>query len=146
MAAPSSAAPDGPVHILVVEDDPDQIALLHVLARRCSIPVRMHVAENGYEALEYLWGAVGTGARGEAQLVLLDLDLPELDGRKVLSEMRADPTLAKVPVVIVSASEATADVKHAFEHQASGFLRKPIEAEDLEAMLRQVVHRAVRWS
>ena len=134
-----------PVHVLVVEDDPDQVALLHVMARNCTVPIRLHVAENGLDALRYLWGTAEAGSRNQAQLVLLDLELPELDGRKVLTEIRADPRLAKVPVVIVSASQRADDVKHAYELQASGFLRKPIVAEDLEALVRQVVHRAVRW-
>lgn len=135
-----------PIHVLLVEDDPDQVALLHALARKCAFPLQLHVAADGIEALRFLWGTTEAGSRTQAQLVLLDLDLPEIDGRKVLSEIRADPRLAKVPVVIVSASEQTADVRHAYEHQASGFLRKPIVVEDLDAMLRQVVHRAKRWA
>lgn len=133
------------VHVLLVEDDPDQVALLQYLSKKCSVPVKIHVAENGYEALQFLWGTQEAGSASRAQLVLLDLDLPELDGRKVLSEMRSDPNLASVPVVIVSASEQTDDVKHAFENQAAGFIRKPITVEDLDAALRQVVHHAKRW-
>ncbi|MDE1820462.1 MAG: response regulator [Euryarchaeota archaeon] len=134
------------VEVLLVEDDPDQVRLLKALSRKCSVPVRLQVATNGVEALELLRGTPGPSAPLRTQLVLLDLDLPELDGRAVLTEIRSDPRLARTPVVIVSASRQTSDVQHAYHHRANGYLHKPIVVEDLDALLLQVLTRAKRWA
>lgn len=134
------------IDVLLVEDDPDQVKLFQVMAKKCSVPTRIHVAGTGFEAMQFLWGTEETGASTRPRLVVLDLNLPELDGRELLTEMKAHPGIATIPVVVVSSSEEKKDVMQAYDLQARGYLKKPVSWQDLDAILKQVVSGAKGWS
>lgn len=137
--------PVNPIHVLLVEDDPDQVAVIQALSRKCSIPTKIHVASNGLEAMEFLWGTEEAQTSTRPSVVLLDLNMPELDGRTLLSEIRSHPGLSRLPVVILTASEENDDVVRGMQMQARGFLRKPVTWQDLDAVFRQVVQGAKGW-
>lgn len=109
------------VRILLVEDNPADADLTSELLEEAPVPPEVHVARDGDEALSRL-----RGGRVRPNLILLDLNLPGMDGREVLEALKADPDLRRIPVVVLTTSAAPADLAHAYEHHASACLRKPV--------------------
>lgn len=114
--------------ILLVDDNPSDVLLTRE-ALADSPEVVLHVAGTGEEGLALLRGGM------QPDLVLLDLDLPGKDGRAVLAEVRADPALQRIPVVVLTSSLAEEDVLRSYDLQASGYLTKPVDADGLAGML-----------
>jgi len=127
-----------PIEILLVEDNPGDVDLVREGFKDSLIAHRISVVDDGEEALAYL----RTERFPCPDFVLLDLNLPKNDGREVLSEMKADPKLRHVPVIIFSSSEAEQDLLHAYQLQASCFVTKAV---DLEAFLAAVKSIADFW-
>lgn len=129
-----SSAADQPavVDVLLVEDDPgDALLVAEALADR---PVRLHTVGDGDEALAFL----RAGERPRPSLVLLDLNLPNLDGREVLAHIKNDEALRAIPVVVLTSSAAQADVLSSYACHANAYITKPLEAAAFATALRQV--------
>lgn len=117
--------------LLVVEDNPDDLALLLRAFRKVDIGIPIRTATTGQAALDYL-EAYGSGRSGDRLLaVLLDLKLPIVSGFEVLERIKAHPTLRRVPVVILTSSDQTQDVKRGYELGANSYLLKPADPSDL---------------
>jgi two-component system, response regulator len=116
-------------HILLVEDNADDVALTLRAFARAGVTRRVVVMEDGVEALEYLRGEGPHAAQGPAPhplVVLLDLNLPRMDGHQVLRRIRADPRTKHLPVVILTSSAEEADVVRSYDSGANSYIRKPV--------------------
>jgi CheY-like chemotaxis protein len=116
-----------PVDILLVEDNPGDVRLTREAFEDGQIRNTLHVATDGVEALEYLHQRGEYADAGRPDIVLLDLNLPRKDGEAVLEEIRADPTLERLPVIVLTSSGAEEDVVKSYELQANAFLTKPVD-------------------
>lgn len=134
-----TAAVDPPfIRLLIVEDNPGDVRLLRELCRDSAYPLFATDANDGRTALEYLRRQGKYSEYPRPDLILLDLNLPGMDGREVLAEVRSDPELNKIPTVIFTASSAHEDRHLAETFHADGFLRKPVSQTDLEDLLKRL--------
>lgn len=119
-----------PFQILIVDDGPGDVLLIREAIEDSRFICAISVAANGAEAMEVLKGAV---AKGEAlpDLVLLDLNMPRMNGREVLKAMKADASLSRIPVVVLTCSDVERDVHGAYELGAQGFITKPPDVDQL---------------
>ena len=111
--------------VLLVDDNPADIDLLREAISKSPRPLCVHAVNDGEEALRYLRRHGDYREAREPDLIVLDLNLPRKDGREVLSEVKRDATLARIPVVIFTTSEARSDVNFSYEHGANCYLQKP---------------------
>jgi CheY-like chemotaxis protein len=127
--------------ILLVEDNPDDVELTRLAFAEAGEPHRLHVVSDGAEAVDYLLGRGRHATRGATDLpalVLLDLNLPRLDGREVLEAIRADDTTRRLPVVVLTTSAEPSDVEQAYALGANSYIQKPVEFERFVEVVRQV--------
>ena len=127
--------------ILLVEDNPDDVELTRLAFAEAGEPHRLHVVSDGAEAVDYLLRRGRHAAREAADLpalVLLDLNLPRLDGREVLQAIRADDTTRRLPVVILTTSSEPSDVERAYALGANSYIQKPVEFDRFVEVVRQV--------
>jgi two-component system, chemotaxis family, response regulator Rcp1 len=108
-----------PIEILLVEDNPGDVRLTREALKDGKVSNRLHVVVDGVEALAFLRreGEHATAVRPD--LILLDLNLPKMDGRQVLAEIKADPTLRQIPVVILTSSQAEEDICRSYDLHAN---------------------------
>jgi two-component system, chemotaxis family, response regulator Rcp1 len=116
-----------PIEILVVEDNEGDVHLTREALKQAKVSNRVHVASDGVEAMDFLRrkGAFPNAPRPD--LVLLDLNLPNMDGREVLEAMKKDPQLRSIPVVIVTSSAAEQDVVQTYSLNANAYVTKPVD-------------------
>jgi CheY-like chemotaxis protein len=125
--------------ILLVEDDPDDVLLTQRAFRRAGAKAPVRVVNDGEEALAYLGGEGELSDRDRyplPDLILLDLKLPRCSGFEVLTWLRAQPGLRRIPVVVLTGSRETPDVNRALDLGANSYLVKPVRFEALEEMVR----------
>lgn len=123
--------------ILLVEDREDDVRLTQRALRKNNITNDLVVVRDGVQALEYLRRAVGDKHVMPA-VVLLDLNLPKMDGLEVLKAMRADPALRRQPVVILTSSKEEQDVMKSYDLGANSYIRKPVDFEQFTAAINQL--------
>lgn len=114
-----------PFHILLAEDLPADAGLVRAALREGRFYCTLDVVEDGEQALAYLRGEIA-GAR-RPDLLLLDLNLPRLNGREVLAAMKQDPALHLIPVVVLTTSDVERDVEASYSLGAAGFVTKPLD-------------------
>ena len=118
-----------PLHVLLVEDNPGDVRLTLETFRDANESVRLHLADNGIEAMAFL-RREGPNARAPRPvLILLDLNLPKMDGREVLAEVKGDNDLRTIPIVILTTSDAESDITRSYQLQANCYLTKPVRLE-----------------
>ena len=121
-----------PAEILLVEDNPADVGLLKVAFKEGKIVNRLHLEETADLALERL-------KRGDVpDLILLDLDLPGMDGADFLAEIKKDPVLRKVPVAVLTGNVSEADIGRSFDLEAAAYLTKPVSVKKLLRLLDEV--------
>jgi CheY-like chemotaxis protein len=129
---------DAPISILLVEDDPGDVLITKRALARGKIRNRVHVVNDGDAAMAYLRGNGKDGSSGRPDLVLLDLNLPRRDGRDVLREMKSDPGLRSIPVIVLTTSDAEEDVARSYELHANLYVTKPVHVEEFLDVVRQI--------
>jgi two-component system, chemotaxis family, response regulator Rcp1 len=115
------------VEILLVEDSPSDVELTREALETAKVKSRLHVVEDGVAATDFLFRRGRFAAAPEPDIVLLDLNLPTKDGREVLAEVKTNPDLAKIPIVVLSASQAEEDVLRAYQLHANCYIAKPVD-------------------
>lgn len=125
-----------PVIILMVEDNPGDVRLTMEALREARVHNSLHVASDGVEAIEYLHAVAQTEARPD--LVLLDLNLPRKRGTEVLAEIKADPDLRSIPVVVLTSSQAEQDILASYDLHANCFISKPVQLDGFIQVIKEI--------
>jgi CheY-like chemotaxis protein len=127
-----------PIQVLLVEDDPGDVLMTQEAFKDYKIANKLEVVTNGEDAIAYLRR---TGAYTEAavpDLVLLDLNLPRRDGREVLREVKSDGELRRIPIVVLTTSDAEEDVLASYDLHANAYVRKPVDFEQFVAAVQAI--------
>ena len=127
-----------PIEVLLVEDDEGDVLMTREALAEGRIVNRLSVAGDGVEALEYLRRAGRHTDAVRPDLILLDLNLPKRDGRQVLEEIKADPELRRIPVVVLTTSEAEEDVLCSYDLHANAYVTKPVDFDRFVDVIRQI--------
>ena len=127
-----------PVEILLVEDNPGDVELTAEALRAGKISNQMHVVEDGESAMAYLRKEGGYAGVPCPDVVLLDLNLPRKDGREVLEEIKADPGLKKIPVIILTTSQAEEDILRAYNLAANCYITKPVDLDQFTKVVQSI--------
>lgn len=126
------------VDILLVEDNPGDIRLTREAFKEGQIANTLHVVENGIDALDFLFQRNDYVDAPRPDLVLLDLNLPRKNGDEVLEELHEDPDRRRIPVIVLTSSEAETDVVQSYELCASGYLTKPVDPDEFIAKIQEI--------
>ena len=127
-----------PIDVLLVEDDEGDVVMTREALEEGKILNRLHVVGDGVEAIEFLRR---TGERAEAprpDLVLLDLNLPRKDGRQVLEEIKGDDELRRIPVIVLTTSEAEEDILRSYDLHANAYVSKPVDFNRFVEVIRRI--------
>jgi CheY-like chemotaxis protein len=122
-----------PIVVLLVEDDPGDVVLIQEAFEHNKVRNRLHVVGDGVEAMKFLRDG---GERPD--LVLLDLNLPRKDGREVLEEIKTDPALRSIPVVVLTTSKAEEDILRSYDLHANAYVTKPVDFGRFIEVVRQI--------
>ncbi|MCZ7429739.1 response regulator [Micromonospora sp. WMMA1949] len=127
-----------PVRILVVDDDPGDVLMIEEALADSDVDKVIDVVADGQEAMEFLRRE---GRHTEAQrpdVILLDLNMPRMDGRQVLGEVKGDESLRTIPIVVLTTSNADTDVVSSYTLQANAYVTKPIDLDDFNDVVRRI--------
>lgn len=127
-----------PIQVLLVEDSPGDVRLTQEAFRDANMSIHLHVACDGVEAMAFLRREGVHLQSPRPDLILLDLNLPRMDGREVLTHIKADDNLRTIPTVILTTSEAEADIVKSYELQANCYLSKPVQFDAFEALVKSI--------
>ena len=127
-----------PVEILLVEDNPGDVDLAREALEDSKLHNRLHVAEDGEKAMAFLNGRPPYENMPRPDLILLDLNLPRKDGREVLADIKGDPDLKRIPVVILTTSRAEQDVLRSYDLHANCYITKPIDFDQFMEVVRSI--------
>ena len=120
-----------PVEILLAEDNPGDVKLTEKALERGKLVNNLHVVTDGVEALAFLRQEGEYAEEPRPDLVLLDLNMPRKDGREVLEDMKADEDLRRIPVVVLTSSDAEEDIVQSYDLHANAYLTKPVDFDGL---------------
>jgi CheY-like chemotaxis protein len=129
---------DRPLNVLVVEDDDGDALMIEEALAACAVPAAVQRVVDGREAVDFLRrdGAYTDAPRPD--LVLLDLNMPRMDGREVLAEIKTDRALQSIPVVVLTTSAAEEDVLSSYERRANAYVTKPIDLAAFETAVQEI--------
>jgi two-component system, chemotaxis family, response regulator Rcp1 len=127
-----------PIDILLVEDNPGDVDLTKEALADAKVSNRLHVVDDGAKAIDFLFkkGAYADAPRPD--IILLDLNLPKKDGRQVLAEIKADPCLTKIPVVILTTSQAEEDILRSYQLHANCYVTKPVDFKQFLKVVKSI--------
>jgi len=127
-----------PVEILLVEDDEGDVLLTTEALEATEFTNNMHVARNGEEALRFLRREGGHADAPRPDIVLLDLNLPRVDGREVLAQVKADDDLRRIPIVVLTTSEAEEDILRSYDLHANAYVTKPVDFDRFLQVIQRI--------
>jgi diguanylate cyclase (GGDEF)-like protein/PAS domain S-box-containing protein len=127
-----------PIQVLLVEDSPRDVRLTQEAFRDSNRSIRLHVASDGLEAMRFLMREKPHQHAPRPDLILLDLNLPKMDGREVLARIKADESLKTIPIVVLASSDAQVDIASSYQLQANCYLTKPVELDAFENMVKSI--------
>jgi CheY-like chemotaxis protein len=126
------------IQVLLVEDSAGDVRLTREAFRETNGAIQLHVASDGVEALAFLSRAGAHADAPRPDLILLDLNLPRMDGREVLAHIKGDETLKTIPTVILTTSESDVDIRRSYELRANCYLSKPVQLEAFESLIKSI--------
>ena len=126
------------IDVLLVEDDPGDVLMTREAFEDHKVANTLHVVGDGVEALQFLRRQGSYADAPTPDLVLLDLNLPRMDGREVLAELKADPELRSIPVVVLTTSEAEEDVLRSYSLHANAYVTKPVDFDRFVQVVQQI--------
>jgi CheY-like chemotaxis protein len=132
------ADPVSPIRVLLVEDSPGDVRLTREAFREANPRVVLQVAMDGVDAMAYLNGEPPHVDAPRPDVILLDLNLPRMDGREVLARLKADESLRTIPTIILTTSDSHADIDRSYELGANSYLSKPVQLERFESLIRSI--------
>jgi chemotaxis family two-component system response regulator Rcp1 len=127
-----------PIEVLLVEDSPGDVRLTQEAFRDANRSVRLHVASDGVEAMAFLRHQGAHSGAPRPDLILLDLNLPKMDGREVLAQIKEDESLKTIPTIILTTSDAEVDIAKSYQLQANCYLSKPVQLDQFEALVKSI--------
>ncbi len=127
-----------PVNILLVEDNPGDVRLTQEAFREGNVPVNLSVVMDGVEAIRFLRREAPYHDAPTPDLVLLDLNLPKRDGREVLEEIKMDPALRHMPVVVLTTSNAEVDVLRSYNLYVNCYINKPVDFDKFFDIIKKI--------
>jgi CheY-like chemotaxis protein len=133
-----TAQPTRQVEVLLVEDDPGDVLMTREAFDDYKVANQLHVVQDGADAMAFLRREGDYAGAPRPDLVLLDLNLPRMDGREVLQAIKGDPELASIPVVVLTTSEAEEDVLRSYSLHANAYVTKPVDFERFIEVVRQI--------
>jgi CheY-like chemotaxis protein len=127
-----------PVEILLVEDNPGDVRLTQEALKEAKVHNNLSVVGDGVEAMAFLRHQGSYASAPRPDIVLLDLNLPKKDGRQVLAEVKSDPDLLRIPVVILTTSKAEEDILKTYDLHANCFITKPVDFEQFIKVVQSI--------
>ena len=127
-----------PIEILLIEDNPGDVRLTKEALRDSKVINNLSVVSDGVQALEFLHREGRYADAVRPDVILLDLNLPRKDGREVLEEIKADPDLKRIPVVVITSSSSEEDVLRSYNLHANCYISKPVDLEQFIAVVRSI--------
>ncbi|GIX48606.1 MAG: response regulator [Candidatus Tectimicrobiota bacterium] len=127
-----------PIEVLLVEDNPGDVYLTQEALRDSRVQVNLHVVGDGMEAMAFLRREAAYASAVAPDLILLDLNLPRKDGRQVLAEVKQDPHLRRIPVVVLSTSSAERDIVESYDLHANCYIVKPADFDHFAGVVRTI--------
>lgn len=126
------------LHVLLVEDNLGDVRLTQEAFREANRSIHLHVASDGVEAMAFLRQEDAHAHAPRPDLILLDLNLPRMDGREVLAQIKADAHLKTIPTVILTTSESEADIIKSYQLQANSYLSKPVQLDAFDNVVKSI--------
>jgi two-component system, chemotaxis family, response regulator Rcp1 len=126
------------IEVLLVEDSPGDVRLTQEALRDANRAIHLHVATDGVEAMAFLRREGPHAGAPRPDLILLDLNLPRMDGREVLAHIKADNSLKTIPTIILTTSVAQTDIVTSYQLQANCYLSKPVQLEAFESLVKSI--------
>jgi CheY-like chemotaxis protein len=127
-----------PIEVLLVEDDPGDVLMTQEAFDEHKVRNKLNVVRDGEEALSYLRREGDFADAPRPDLILLDLNLPRVDGREVLQVIKNDEDLRRIPVVVLTTSQADEDILRSYSLHANAYVTKPVDFERFIAVVRQI--------
>jgi chemotaxis family two-component system response regulator Rcp1 len=127
-----------PIEILMVEDNPGDVRLTMEALKEAKVRNNLHTVEDGVEALAFLRREGRYAEAPRPDLVLLDLNLPKMNGREVLAEIKEDPELRRIPVVILTVSQAEQDIVKSYNLHANCYITKPVDLDQFLEVVKSI--------
>ncbi|OKH36937.1 response regulator [Nostoc calcicola FACHB-389] len=127
-----------PIEVLLVEDNPGDAQLTRIALEDSKISIHLNVVEDGVEAMAFLRKQEKYFNAVHPDIVLLDLNLPKKDGREVLAEIKADENLKRIPVVVLTTSQAEEDIIKAYNLSANCYITKPVDFDQFVKIVKSI--------
>lgn len=127
-----------PVRILVVDDDPGDVLMIEEALEDSDVDKVIDVVNDGQEAMEFLRREGRHTEARRPDVILLDLNMPRMDGRQVLGEVKQDEDLRTIPIVVLTTSNADTDIVGSYTLQANAYVTKPIDLDDFNDVVRRI--------
>ena len=129
-----------PIEVLLVEDSPADARLTEEAFHEGRVKNHLNIVRDGVEALDFLWRRGRHAQAPRPDLILLDLNLPGKNGREVLEEIKSDPGLRRIPVMMLSSSREDQDMQRAYELHANCYIEKPVDLDHYLDVVRSIEH------
>jgi CheY-like chemotaxis protein len=130
--------PVEPIKILLVEDQPADVRLTEEVLKQGKVANELYVAEDGEKAMAFLRQEGEFADAPRPDLVILDLNLPRMDGKEVLQAIKGDPEFLKIPVLMLTTSAAERDILHAYRHHVNAYITKPIDLDEFVGVVSSI--------
>jgi two-component system, chemotaxis family, response regulator Rcp1 len=127
-----------PLGVLLVEDDPGDVLIAREALRAGQLSTRLDVVNDGVEAMDYLHQRGEHAAATRPDLILLDLNLPRMSGHEVLAEVKNDPSLRRIPIVVLTTSLAAEDITRSYDLHANVYVAKPVDFDQFTGVVKQI--------